>query len=280
MCIVYSSTLLLFQTKPKLDTLEFPINFERFLKPKTIDNVVGWLNDSNSSAKIRDADVNQMSANGASNAIGSIAELEAQTRVNRPNDINLRICVAHQNNRAGGYASGIHDHAEPVNEELGVILKKSHGIQVRLSRAPNRMEVYAGIQKKNNRQPMLKPKPGNDTRWDATVDEVHRANIIMSDVAATLDVLLAPDGDDYNLHNDEEKSNGNTERLSYDERDVMVLRQYEASAMEAKYFSKFTQERGNSYSSMLLEIKIALQNCSGDYFTMHSGKFSIFIFDT
>jgi hypothetical protein len=264
-------TNLFFQNKSKLDTLEFPLNFERFLQPKTIDNVVPWIKGSNTAAKIRDSDINQMSADGASNAIGSIAELEAQTRTTRSNDVSISICVAHQNNRAGGYASGMHDHADPVNVELGAVLKKSHGIQVRVSRAPNRMEIYHGIQRKNNRKPMLNPKPGNDTRWDATVDETRRANIIMSDVAATLDILLAPDGDDYNMLNDNEKNSGNIERLSYSEHDIMVMRQYEASAMEAKYFSKFTQERGNSYSSMLLEIKIVLENCSSDYFGMHSG---------
>ena len=276
----FISSSLLLQNKSKLDTLEFPLNFERFLQPKTIDNVVTWLKGSYTAAKIRDADINQMSADGASNAIGSIAKLEAQTRTTRSNDIGIIVCVAHQNNRAGGYASGMHDHAEPVNEELGQILKKSHGIQVRLSRAPTRMEIYQGIQRKNNRKPMLKPKPGNDTRWDATVDETRRAVIIMSDVTDTLDLLLSPDGDDYNMLNADEQDNGLTERLSYNERDVMVMRQYEATAMEAKYFSKFTQERGSSYSSLLLEIKMVLENCSGDYFAMHSGRFLIFIFAT
>lgn len=79
-----------------------------------------------------------MAADGASNAIGSVLELESRTRTVRSNDVDLGICIAHQNERAGGYASGTQEYADPVNLELGDILHKSHGIQVRMNRAPTR----------------------------------------------------------------------------------------------------------------------------------------------
>ena len=88
--------------------------------------------------KVTSSDINQMSADGASNAIGSILELEARGRVARSNDVELSICVAHQNERAGGYASGTQEYANPVNLELGEVLNKSHSIQVRLNRATTR----------------------------------------------------------------------------------------------------------------------------------------------
>ena len=123
---------------PLIDILEYPANFESFDKPKTIENVVSWLNSSRDSVKVNASDINQMAADGASNAIGSVLELEARNRFDRSNDVDLSICIAHQNERAGGYASGTHEYAEPVNLPLGIILNKSHGIQVRLNRASSR----------------------------------------------------------------------------------------------------------------------------------------------
>ena len=93
----------------------------------------------------------------------------------------MEVCISHQNERAGGYASGVLHFVEPVNEELGYILRKSHTIQVRISRAPNRMDVLNAVQVKNSHDPKLNPKPGNDTRWNSWQIEAERANIIMGD---------------------------------------------------------------------------------------------------
>ena len=98
---------------------------EHFSKPKTIDNVVEWLTESHKAIKVVSSDFNQMAADGASNAIGSILEVEVQTCTERANDIDLSICHAHQNEHAGGYASGMHKYAKPVNVDLGQILEKS-----------------------------------------------------------------------------------------------------------------------------------------------------------
>jgi hypothetical protein len=66
------------------------------------------------------------------------------------------------------------DFAEPVNVELGEVLKKSHGLQVRLSRSGTRMEVLRGVMRKKNRDPLLAPNPGNETRWNSGIDEAER----------------------------------------------------------------------------------------------------------
>ena len=101
---------------------------------------------------------------GASNAIGSVLEIEVQTHQDLDNDDDLSICLAHQNERAGGYASGTHKHACPVNTCLGGILEKSHTFQVRVNRAQSGIEVLRAIQKHHKRKPELLSKPCNENR--------------------------------------------------------------------------------------------------------------------
>lgn len=115
----------LFQSKSNLDNLEFPANFERCDQQKTIVNVLDWMNKTVEHTSMLYSDYNQVAADGAGNAVGSILEFEAQSREVRSNDIEVEVCIAHQNERAGGYASGVLQFAEPVNDELGKILKKS-----------------------------------------------------------------------------------------------------------------------------------------------------------
>ncbi len=115
------------------------------------------------------------------------------------------MCVVHQNERAGGYASGTHDFAQPVNPELGELLKKSHTIQVRLARSDAWLKHYHDVKDKNACSPCLAPLPGKDTRWNLRQDETKRANIIMGDVCETLAGLLDVGGDDYDLLNADEE---------------------------------------------------------------------------
>lgn len=231
-----------------------------------------WIDESTKCTKFVASDFNEMAAHGASNVIGSVAELETRTRVHRENDVSISTCLAHQNQRSGGYASGTHDFANPVNVALGEILKKSHTLlQVRLGRSPNRINIYRGIMTRYNRDPQLMPKPAGETRWDGRQDETRRANIIMGDVCKTFETLLAVDGDDYNELTEEEKQCEDIDRLTYTPHDQMVLRQFEVSAMEAKYFSKYTQQHGNTNINLLLEIQMTLQNCMKEYFSMPSG---------
>lgn len=260
------------KTEPLTGNLEFPANFEHFKLSKTIDNVVDWMKGTFTAVKVQMSDLSQMTADGASNAIGSVAELEAQTRSERSNDIGLDICIAHQNERAGGYASGTHDFTNPINPGLGDVLKKSHTLQVGLGRSTNRMEVLRGVMKDNNRDPILAPKPGNDTRWNSRHTECVRAIDIMQDANDTLKQLVKEGGFDYQLLDREERRLGDIDEHIYTTDDIMVLRQFEAAAAEAKALSLFTQSVGNSYAYLLLEVQITLQRCRTRAFEMHAGK--------
>jgi hypothetical protein len=82
-------------------------------------------------ATVLNGDFLQLAADGVSNAIGSIAEFKSLSRPTRSNDVALSVCIAHQNERSGGYASGTIVFAEPANDELGLIIDKSPKIQVR-----------------------------------------------------------------------------------------------------------------------------------------------------
>jgi hypothetical protein len=66
-------TFIIFQTTPILSDLDFPASFEHFPKPKTIENIVDWLNETMQVLKLKQSDLNQVTADGASNAIGSVA---------------------------------------------------------------------------------------------------------------------------------------------------------------------------------------------------------------
>lgn len=223
--------------------------------------------ESFSEARLNNKDINQFSADGASNAIGSIAEYEALSRITRPNDVQLSVCLAHQNERSGGYASGMIMFAEPANKELGDILEKSHRIQVRLSRSSNRMAIYREVQLRNHRKPMLNPDPANETRWNGTIDETVRANIIMGDVSETLDTLLRPGGDDHGMLD----ANSSLDELRYTAKDKMVLRQFEGASIPAKLFSKFTQDTKETWSYVLFECRLAIALSQSDTFTIQPG---------
>jgi hypothetical protein len=178
------------------------------------------------------------------------------------------VCFAHQNERSGGYASGKIAFSEPANKKLGDILDKSHTIQVRVSRSYHRMAIYSEVQLNNKRKPMLKPDPANDTRWNGTIDETVRANMIMGDVSETLKVLLRPGGDDSGL-----LESNTLDDLQYSGEDKMVLRQFEGAAMPAKLFSKFTQDTKETWSYILFESRLAIASSRTDTFTITPGMY-------
>ena len=126
-------TSILVTGNPVLANLEFILNFENFEKKKTCANVSDWMNETCKAAKIEASDFNQLTADGAANAIGSLVDYEALTRAERPNDVDFTVCMAHQNERSGGYASGTMKFALDPNPELGAVLIKNHEIQVTLS---------------------------------------------------------------------------------------------------------------------------------------------------
>eukprot|EP00957_Ditylum_brightwellii_P166174 12650883-Ditylum_brightwellii.AAC.1 len=56
---------------------------------------------------------------GAANAIGLLVDYETLTRAECPNDVDFTVCMAHQNERSGGYVSGTMKFALDPNPELG-----------------------------------------------------------------------------------------------------------------------------------------------------------------
>ena len=218
------------------------------------------------------SDFSQLTADGASNAIGSMQEFEVLTRHGRPNEVDFAVCYAHQNERSGGKASGTVKFAEETNNDLGDVLKKSHEIQVRISRAPKRMHAYRQVQTKKERKPLLNPDPANETRWNGCIDETIRANLIMGDICDTVDALLDPSGDDYNLLTSDEKESEDKSCVSYTDDDKTILRQFEGAATPAKIFSKFLQDRRNAPPYVLFEARMAIQSTSLNSYTIVSGK--------
>ena len=105
---------------------------------KTIANVTDWMLDSCKESFIQQDDWGQLAADGGSNAIGSIREFELVTGFEdggRESSVDFNICYSHQNERSGGYASGTVQFSDSQNDVLGGILKKSHGIQVRINQS-------------------------------------------------------------------------------------------------------------------------------------------------
>jgi hypothetical protein len=99
-----------------------------------MENVTKWMQDSCAESGIVSEDWAQLSADGGSNAIGSIQEYEVVPHSDgRQTRVEFNICYFHQNERSGGYASCTMKFADKPNEELGAILKKSHEILVRIS---------------------------------------------------------------------------------------------------------------------------------------------------
>ena len=100
---------------------------------------------------------------------------------------------------------------------------------------------------------MLNPDPGNETRWDNFIEEAKRVNIIMGDVCETIVNLLSPGGDDRDLLTSTEASNDDYFRWNYTDSEKMILRQFECAAGPAITYSKFTQDRRDTFSYVLFE---------------------------
>jgi hypothetical protein len=129
------------------------------------------MTESCKESTIQQDDWGQLAADDGSNAIGSIREFELVTRSEdggRESSVDFNICYSHQNERSGGYASGTIKFADSCNEVLGDILKKNHGIQVRINRSQKRMSVFNNIQHEKGRSPLLSPDPAGETRWNGT----------------------------------------------------------------------------------------------------------------
>jgi hypothetical protein len=232
------------------------------------------MNDSFVAARVKHSDLHQLSMDGASNAIGSLAEYEVLSRASCLNDVDFNVCLAHQNERSGGYASGTIKFAEPANDELGDVLIKNHQIQVRLNRSAHRMKVYRSVQERNVRKPKLSPDPAGETRWNGVIDETVRANMIMGDMCETIMELLDVGGEDCGLLTANEVSLEDYSRLSYTDEEKMILCQFEGAATAAMVFSKFTQDGQDVWSYVLFSARLAIHQSKTDTFTIVQGKYS------
>lgn len=147
-------SLLLKQVTPKLENLEYVLTFENVKMLKSCANVHDWINTSSFETKLLNCDINQLAANGASNAIGCISEYTQLSCPLCPNDGEFGVCYAHQNECSGGFTSGTIEFAKPADEESGNAFVTSHEIKVHISRKPARLDVYCKIQQKITTSPV------------------------------------------------------------------------------------------------------------------------------
>ena len=66
------------------------------MKAKTCDIIANWMKESCDEVKMEYSDFSQLTADGGSNAIGSVVEFEFLTRDKRESSIEFNICLAHQ----------------------------------------------------------------------------------------------------------------------------------------------------------------------------------------
>ena len=254
----------------KLGSLEFPLNFERFNEPKTCANVSDWMLKSMNEAKVQSSDLSHVSADGASNAIGSANEFELITQKDRVQDMDFDTCYAHQNQRSAGRADGTLKFADNPNPTLGALIKKNHAMHVRIQRSAPRTKLLHQTQKNNGRQPILSATPAGETRWDGHVTETKRSNIFMGDFSATLEELVEDFiGLDYNLMSEQQKASGDKSDFIILNKEKEILRQYEGATVPAHRFNKFTQDKRNAFSYVLLESRIAVQDTKANSFAIH-----------
>ena len=89
-----------------------------------------------------------MSADGGSNAIGSIQEFEVvgqEKDEGGMNNTDFNVCFSHQNEWSWGYAYGAVKFTSLPNEPLGEVLKKHHTIQQRINRHTGHVQVYREV---------------------------------------------------------------------------------------------------------------------------------------
>ena len=94
----------------------------------------------------------------------------------------------------------------------------------------------------------------------------------MGDACETIEKLLSPDNDDRDMLTAEEASAEDYTRLNYTESDKMILRQFECAAEPAITFSKFTQDRRETFSYVFYESRKTIAQSRRDTFSMYNGE--------
>ena len=85
-------------TQGTLKVLEAVLNFEHVDFSKTCENVAEWMESTTKASAVQQSDWNCLSTDGATNAIGLLAEYEVVTRQGRSTSVDFNICYAHQTN--------------------------------------------------------------------------------------------------------------------------------------------------------------------------------------
>ena len=105
-----------------------------------------WMFESIAVVNIETNDSNQLAADGCSNAIFAIQEFEVVAwEDRRSNSTDFVVCLSHQNEWSGGYASGTAKFADAPDHELGAVLDRNHEVQVQMHRNPGRIIVYNDV---------------------------------------------------------------------------------------------------------------------------------------
>ena len=96
--------------KPILKDLDYPVNFEKMMKPQTVENITEWMFENNREVKIPYEYYGLWASDGGFNKLGSIQEFEDVWRVtdgggSRSNNQDFVICFSHHNECLGGWAS-------------------------------------------------------------------------------------------------------------------------------------------------------------------------------
>jgi hypothetical protein len=100
--------------------------------------------------------------------------------------------------------------------------------------------------------------------------------MIMGDICDTIDELLSPMGEDHYMLNRQELDDNSFSRLTYTDRDKIIMHQFERAAMPAKMYSKFTQDKRDTWSYILFESRLVIDMHRSDTFTTVEGQYQYY----
>ena len=75
------------------------------------------------------------------------------------------------------------------------------------------------------------------------IKEVTRSNLIMGDMTETMAKLLKPGGMDNALLTETERRNNDFSRLTFSDREKLILRHFEGASLPAQKLCKFLQDK-------------------------------------
>ena len=94
------------------------------------------------------------------------------------------------------------------------------------------------------------------------LDEVVSSNKIMGDLCDTQEILFSPEGMDYEMIYEEERSSNDTSKYSHTDCDKKGIFQFEGVSTPAKRLCKFFQDTRNTWQYVTFEIQPDIQDTS------------------